>query len=70
MNRDPVLNHLGLLDTEPAMLRAAEQARRAAIQAGTSLAFWRDGRVVLVDPECIVLPMSPANGPQGTDRKA
>ena len=70
MNRDPILEHLGLLDTEPAMLRAAEQARRTAILAGTPLAIWRDGKVVLVDPESIVLPTSPVTGPQGTDRKA
>jgi hypothetical protein len=58
-HRDPVLAHLGLLDTEPAMLRAAEHARRVAIQTGTPLVLWRDGRVVLVDPESVVLPTSP-----------
>lgn len=70
MNSDPILDHLGPIDTDPAMLRAAEQARRIAIQTGTQLAFWRDGKVVLVDPESIVLPTSPVTGPQGTDRKA
>lgn len=67
MNRDPILDHLGLLDTEPAMLRAAEQARRIAMQTGTQLALWRDGRVVLVDPESVVLPTSPTNRLRETD---
>lgn len=70
MNRDPILEHLGLLDTEAPMLRAAEQARRTAILAGTQLAIWRDGKVVLVDPESIVLPTNPTPWPQGTQRKA
>jgi hypothetical protein len=36
--------------THEAMLRAALRAREIAISSGTSLAVWRDGRVVLVSP--------------------
>lgn len=36
-------------DMGPAFERAGE-ARRIALQMGTPLAIWRDGRVVLIDP--------------------
>lgn len=40
-----------LADTEPAMKRAAIQARRVAAQNGIPLAIWRDGKVVFIGPE-------------------
>ncbi len=51
------------LDTEPAMKRAAEQARRIAIQTGTPLAIWRDGRVVLIQPDELVVPITTPTTP-------
>jgi len=44
--RDPDLAH-----ALTALKRAAQSARELALQTGTMLAVWRDGRCVLVSPE-------------------
>jgi hypothetical protein len=54
MSDTPILEALGLLKTEPAFQRAAQQVRRIAAQYGTLLAVWRDGRVVLIPPGAAV----------------
>ena len=51
MSNTPILESLGLLATEPACERAAQQAQRIAAQTGTPLVIWRDGRVVTVPPQ-------------------
>lgn len=58
-NREPPF-----LDTEPAMIRAAEQARRIAIQTGTPLAIWRDGQVVLIQPDEALSPVAATPPPK------
>ncbi len=51
MNFLPTQKSLGIDQADAAMLRAAQQARHIAMQTGTPLAFWIDGRVVLISPD-------------------
>jgi hypothetical protein len=46
-----------LAGLEQAFLRASWNAQRIAAQTGTKLAIWRDGKVALIDPDSITLPM-------------
>ena len=56
---------LELVGLDQAFLRAARNAQRTAAQTGTKLAIWRDGKVALVDPDSITLPMPEALPPRG-----
>jgi hypothetical protein len=48
MNAEPILHALGLDGAEPALRRAAERARQVAVQTGTPLVVWQDGKLALV----------------------
>jgi hypothetical protein len=48
---------LELAGLDQAFLRASRNAQRTAAQTGTKLAIWRDGKVALVDPDSIALPI-------------
>jgi hypothetical protein len=51
------------VEIEAAMRRAADRARHVAIQTGTPLVFWRDGKVVQVDPHTV--PLCSPDDPPG-----
>jgi hypothetical protein len=46
-----ILESFGFLGAEAAFKRASRNAHRIAAQTGTQLVFWRDGRLVFVDPD-------------------
>jgi hypothetical protein len=48
MNAEAILHALGLDGAEPALRRAAERARQVAVQTGTPLVVWQDGKLALV----------------------
>jgi hypothetical protein len=61
---------LDLVGLEQAFLRASWNAQRIAAQTGTKLAFWRDGKVALIDPDSITLPMPAELPPRGKIMKS
>ncbi len=46
-----ILESFGFLGADAAFKRASRNAHRIAAQTGTQLVFWRDGRLVFVDPD-------------------
>ena len=46
-----ILESFGFLGADAAFKRASRNAHRTAAQTGTQLVFWRDGRLVFVDPD-------------------
>ncbi len=57
MTTSPPPEPLDLVGLDQAFLRASWNAQRIAAQTGTKLAIWRDGKVALIDPDSITLPM-------------
>ena len=50
-------------DAEAALRRAAARAQIIAIQTGTPLVIWRNGRVEKVPPSALPLVDMPGSGP-------
>ena len=51
MTRTTILESFGFLGAEAAFKRAPRNAHPIVAQTGTERVFWRDGRVVFVDPD-------------------
>jgi len=57
---------LDLSGADAAMQRAADQARRIAVQTGTPLAIWQDGHVTRIPATMPVLLQTPTQDQSGT----
>lgn len=51
MTTTSMLESFGFLGADAAFKRASRNAHRIAAQTGTQLVFWRDGRVMFIDPD-------------------
>jgi len=61
-------DHLDPKDITAALQRAALSAQRIAKYSGTPLVVWQDGKVALIDPDSITIPVPEEPSPRLSDR--